>query len=111
MREQSARRSRFRCGTVVSPHAGTAADVLGGVAAVLWRSVRLLIGGGLEGVEHREAGRGAETVSAACDRDLSYRGRCEGSDLHSGEQALPVSSLLAQDALMVRSGAQGQTGV
>jgi len=28
-----------------------------------------LIGGGLEGVEHREARGGAETVNGACDRD------------------------------------------
>jgi hypothetical protein len=46
----------------------------GRVAAVLWCSAGLLIGGGLEGVEHREAGGGAEAVSGACDRDLSYRG-------------------------------------
>ena len=75
MREQSVRPSRFRCGMVLSLHAGDRRGRSGGrVAAVLWRSARLLIGGGLEGVEHREAGGGAETVSAACDRDLSYRG-------------------------------------
>jgi hypothetical protein len=73
--EQCACLCGFRCATALSVCAGDTRGRSGGrVPAVLWLSAELLIGGGLEGVEHREAGGGAETVSAACDRDVSYRG-------------------------------------